>query len=115
MRRFPAHILIGIAACLGLFSPAYSQVIPICPFTGAVSENVTVPGVPLPSYQSYPIFGGQGLVKNIHPSGALKIEFSSERGGDIVLPHSPSTFGGQIGISEWTFPTPLAKFGAYWE
>lgn len=95
-------------------SAARGQITPIAPFTGTVFENFNVSNF-LPSYQQYPIFGGQGLVQNIHPSGALKYEFSSTRGGDTVLPRSFPTFGGQIGISQWTFTQPVSQFGAYWE
>jgi hypothetical protein len=93
---------------------AVAQVTPIGPFTGTALEQFTNPTF-LPSYQTYDIWGGFGNVRNIHPSGALKYEFSSERGGDLVLPRSAPTFGGQIGISEWTFDAPLERFGAYWE
>lgn len=91
-----------------------AQVTPIGPFTGTALEQFTNPSF-LPSYQTYDIWNGFGNIRNIHPSGALKYEFSSTRGGDTVLPYSAPTFGGQIGISEWTFDTPLARFGAYWE
>jgi len=91
-----------------------AQVTPIGPFTGTATEGFNV--LPfLPSYQQYSIMGGLGLVKNIHPSGALKYEANSTRGGDTVIPHTGVTFGGQIGISEWTFTQPLFRFGAYWE
>lgn len=93
---------------------AWGQITPIGPFTGSVFENFNVSNF-LPSYQQYQIFGGEGLVQNIHPSGALKYEFSSTRGGDTVLPRSFPTFGGQIGISQWTFTQPVSHFGAYWE
>ena len=42
-------------------------------------------------------------------------EASSTRGGDTVTPRTGVTFGGQIGISEWTFTQPLFRFGSYWE
>jgi len=93
---------------------ATAQVTPIGPFTGTALEQFTNPTF-LPSYQTYDIWNGFGNIRNIHPSGALKYEFSSTRGGDTVLPYSAPTFGGQIGISEWTFDAPLTRFGAYWE
>lgn len=114
MRRFSVPMMAGLAVWAMSSSSAWGQVNPIGPFTGSVFEGFNV--FPFnPSYQQYSIFAGQGLVRNIHPSGALKYEASSERGGDFVLPRSAPTFGGQIGISEWTFPQPLARFGAYWE
>lgn len=114
MRRFPVSILAAVGALLMSAIPSFGQVTPIGPFSGSVLENFNV--FPFdPSYQQYNIFGGLGLVKNIHPSGALKYEASSTRGGDTVLPRSAPTFGGQIGISEWSFPQPLSRFGAYWE
>ena len=112
MRRFP--VVFSIMTSVILAPAAWGQVTPIGPFSGSVFELFNV--FPFnPSYQQYQIFGGQGLVRNIHPSGALKYEASSTRGGDTVLPKSAPTFGGQIGISEWTFPLPLQRFGAYWE
>ncbi len=91
-----------------------AQVTPIGPFTGTATEGFNV--LPFdPSYQQYSIMGGLGLVRNIHPQGALKYEMSSTRGGDTVTPRTGVTFGGQIGISEWTFTQPLFQFGAYWE
>ena len=114
MRRFHVLNLVALLGWLCTAAPLWSQVTPIGPFSGTVFEDFNV--FPFnPSYQQYSIFGGQGLVKNIHPSGALKYEASSTRGGDTVLPRSAPTFGGQIGISEWTFPQPLLRFGAYWE
>lgn len=114
MRRFYVLSLVTLVCWLTATLPVCSQVIPIGPFTGTVAEGFNV--LPFnPSYQQYTIFGGQGLVKNIHPSGALKYEANSTRGGDTVVPHTGVTFGGQIGISEWTFTQPLARFGAYWE
>ncbi len=82
-----------------LSASAVGQVTPIGPFTGTALEQFTNPTF-LPSYQNYDIWNGFGNVRNIHPSGALKYEFSSTRGGDTVLPYSAPTFGGQIGISE---------------
>lgn len=114
MRRKYVLSLLTLMCWMSISLPAWAQVTPIGPFTGSVLEGFNV--FPFdPSYQQYSIFGGQGLVKNIHPSGALKYEANSTRGGDTVVPHTGVTFGGQIGISEWTFTQPLSRFGAYWE
>lgn len=114
MRRFPVCIMAMFGTCLIGTQGAWGQVNPIGPFSGSVFEGFNV--LPFdPSYQQYSIFQGQGLVKNIFQGGALKYEASSTRGGDTVLPRSNPTFGGQIGVSEWTFPVPLTRFGAYWE
>jgi hypothetical protein len=104
----------SVCLLLLLAGTVQAQITPIGPFTGTQLEQFTNPTF-LPSYQQYDIWGGFGTIRNIHPSGALKYEFSSTRGGDTVLPRSAPTFGGQIGISEWTFDLPLLRFGAYWE
>ncbi|MFT3883204.1 MAG: PEP-CTERM sorting domain-containing protein [Gemmatales bacterium] len=114
MRPRIVRIFLALLSLHLLIGTLEAQVTPIGPFTGTATEGFNV--LPFdPSYQQYSIMGGLGLVRNIHPSGALKYEASSTRGGDTVLPHTGVTFGGQIGISEWTFTQPLAKFGAYWE
>lgn len=107
--------IVPIILLLLPLSSLQAQVTPIGPFTGTVTEGFNV--FPFnPSYQSYSVFGPQGLASNIYiPGGALKYEANSTRGGDTVVPHTGVTFGGQIGVSQWTFPQPLASFGAYWE
>lgn len=114
MRLRIVPLVLALSFCHLMLDPLQAQVTPIGPFTGTASEGFNV--LPFnPSYQQYSIMGGLGLVRNIHPSGALKYEASSTRGGDTVLPHTGVTFGGQIGISEWTFTQPLLRFGSYWE
>lgn len=63
---------------------------------------------------SLSVFDGHGSIDMLDPEGAIKIEFASQLGSDLVLPISDMMIG-QLGIAEWKFPQPAYRFGGYWE
>jgi hypothetical protein len=116
------HAPLRILACsVGLVltatGPAAGQgVTAITPFTGEHSENFDSLGFPFGSaHHQITIFGGFGVVRNLTQGGSIKYEFDSQLGGDRVINRSPQAMIGQLGISEWTFSSPVIRFGGYWE
>jgi len=105
-----------LTAALAFTSPAVGQIIPIGPFTGTYFDNFNNIGQPGTGGKStVDVFQGFCTVVNTTSGGSLKIEFSSNLGGDQVDPRSPPAIFGQIGISQWTFDAPVFRWGGYWE
>jgi len=63
---------------------------------------------------SLPVLNGAGLVTIPPGTGSVKLEFSSQLGTDLVTPISGMMMG-QLGIMDWTFTTPIRRFGAFIE
>lgn len=116
MLRFLRKAVISSMILLSLVTPAWPQITPIAPFTGTHFDNFNNIG-PGGSggFQQIDVFNGFATVVNTTAGGALKLEFSSMLGSDLVVPRSPPLIFGQIGISEWTFDLPISRFGGYWE
>ncbi len=81
------------------------------PFIGARAEGFE--SFPLGSHPSLEVFGGAATINNLTPDGSLKVEPNSTLGGTLVFPRSGSKMGGQLGIAEWIFHEPPARFGGY--
>jgi hypothetical protein len=94
---------------------ARGQITPIGPFTGSHFDNFNSYGGGGGGHAQLDIFNNFCLVRNTTQGGSLKIEFSSERGGDLVVPRSSPTMMGQLGISEWTFDFPIYQYGGWFE
>src|SRR5947209_3211738 len=113
MRRYCSSALLLV---LAVAAPARGQLVPIGPFTGTYHENAENLGQGgAGGHAQLNVFQGFGLVRNTTPGGSIKLEFSSQLGSDLVVPRSPQLMVGQIGISEWTFNTPVSRWGGYWE
>jgi hypothetical protein len=114
-RTIPAWLLAAsLALALSLAAPTRADIIPIGPFTGALSENFDNLGL-TGAQQQVAIMGGAATMRNLTTGGALKIEFSSSLNGVLVTPRSPPLMMGMLGISEWVFNTPLSQFGSYFQ
>jgi hypothetical protein len=107
---------LAIGLVLPAGRPAAGQgVTAVGPFTGDHSDDFDTLGFPFGSaHTSVTIFGGFGTVRKL-TEGSIKYEFDSTRGGDRVINRSNPAMIGQLAVSEWTFATPVARFGGYWE
>jgi hypothetical protein len=115
--RTPSRILaLSLGLVLVAGRPATGQgVTSVGPFTGSHSENFDSLGFPFGSAHSQmTIFGGFGTVRKL-TEGSIKYEFDSNLGGDQVNNRSGPAMIGQLAISEWSFDTPVSRFGGYWE
>jgi hypothetical protein len=108
---------VGLMLLAWELNSARAQVVfPIGPFVGTYFDNFNNDGPGgAGGHQSVDVFGGFATVQNLTAGGALKIEFSSSLGGNLVTPRSPPLMFGQIGISRWTFDAPISQWGGYWE
>jgi hypothetical protein len=113
LRVFACSVGLAFAAT----RPADGQgVTPVGPFAGDHSENFDNLGLPFGfAVQQLTIFGGFGEVRNLTPGGSIKFETSSSLNGNLVVCRSSPGMIGQLGVSEWRFPSPVARFGGYWE
>jgi hypothetical protein len=105
-------LAITLLASLAAPTAARADIIPIGPFTGAVSENFANTGVD-GATQTLTVFGGLATIQNTTAGGALKVERSSSLGGNQQVPRSPPWMVGQLGVALWTFSEPLSDFGGY--
>jgi hypothetical protein len=115
--RAPFRILIcSLGLVLVVGRPAAGQgVTSVGPFTGGLSENFDTLGFTFGSAHSQmTIFGGFGTVRKL-TEGSIKYEFDSNLGGDQVNNRSNPAMIGQLAIAEWSFATPVSRFGGYWE
>ena len=103
----------AIAVALTLPASALAVITSIGPFSGTLHEN----------FDEFPtdtavrfldLFNNQARITVEGTSNSIKLEFSSSLGGDLVTPIS-RLMCGQLGIADWTFTTPAARFGGYWE
>jgi hypothetical protein len=94
-------------------STSFATITPIGPFTGTLHEN----------FDEFPtdtavrfldLFNNQARITVEGTANSIKLEFSSSLGGDLVTPMS-RLMCGQLGIADWTFTTPVTRFGGYWE
>jgi hypothetical protein len=112
MIQSTSYVLSAALAVCGV-SAANADMTVIAPFTGQASDtfdqfnNVN-------AVQSLPVFGGQGALENLSPSGAIKVEFSSLFQGHQVVPIS-DMMAGQLGVAQWVFNQPITRFGGWWE
>jgi hypothetical protein len=90
-----------------------AAVISVNQFTGDVSETFDQYDN-TNAAQSIPVFGGAGTLQNLSPGGAIKIEFSSTFQGYQVTPLN-DMMGGQLGIAQWKFNSPVTRFGGWFE
>src|SRR3954467_14795784 len=99
---------------IGLFAmPALATITNVGPFTGTLREN----------FDEFPtdtavrflnLFNNQARITVEGDANSIKLEFSSQLGTDLVTPIS-RLMCGQLGIADWTFTTPVSRFGGYWE
>jgi hypothetical protein len=116
--RAPVRILaLSLGLVFAACRPAAGQgVTSVGPFTGSLSENFDTLGFSFGSAHSQmTIFGGFGTVRKLTAAGSIKYEFDSNLGGDQVNNRSNPAMIGQLAISEWSFATPVSRFGGYWE
>jgi hypothetical protein len=113
--RTPVSILaLSIGLAVAADRTAFGQgVTAVGPFTGGLSENFDTLGFPFGSaHAQMTIFGGFGTVRKL-TDGSIKYEFDSNLGGDQVNNRSNPAMIGQLAISEWSFATPVSRFGGY--
>jgi hypothetical protein len=105
--------LISLLLTIGVTSSALATITSVGPFTGTLHEN----------FDEFPtdtavrfldLFNNQARITVEGTSNSIKLEFSSSLGGDLVTPMS-RLMCGQLGIADWTFTTPVTRFGGYWE
>src|SRR5688572_3540189 len=63
---------------------------------------------------SLPTFDDHGSIVRVGTDGSIKTEFSSQLGGDLVVPITDMMIG-QLCIPDWIFNEPASRFGGYWE
>lgn len=91
-----------------------ADIISIDPFTGDRSEDFSSFMGGQGNLPSLEIFGGD-VTLMAGAGGSVKVEFSSLRGGDLVIPRSPQTMVGHFLPMNWNFHTPIVQFGGYFE
>ena len=109
--RCPAFIL-GVVLLL-IVSPAFGVITNIAPFTGSFQENFDQFPTDT-AVRSLNLFGNRASITVEGTSNSIKLEFSSQLGGDLVTPMSRLMMG-QLGIANWVFNEPATRFGGYWE
>ena len=111
--RLPATIN-SILLLFVVTSYCAADIVDIDPFSGEASENFD-------SFQSgtgnlSPMDAFSGDVTLVSGAGgSVKIEMSSTRGGDTVIPRSSQNFVGHFEVTEWIFHRPILQFGGYFE
>ena len=108
----PAVIVIAVTFLVTCNS-AIADITAIGPFTGSASDTFNQYNEVM-AVQTLDVFGGLGTISNLAEDGAMKVEFSSNFGGDQVWPISGMMMG-QLGIGQWDFNTPVTRFGGWWE
>jgi hypothetical protein len=110
MRR---TLRVAVPLTLGCCPIAAAGVTPMGPFAGSLSDTFnqysTTMAVP-----TLPVFGGAGEIQMLSAGGAIKVEWSSSLGGDLVVPISGMMVG-QLGIAQWVFDEPMCCFGGWME
>ncbi len=105
---------LGLVLLGGIVETTKADITAVGPFVGDLSENFSSFPGGTGGLTSLDIFGGEVTLFR-GEGGSVKIEFSSERGGDLVVPRSSPVMLGQFGVMEWTFHTPISQFGGYFE
>ena len=103
-----------LVASLVLTSSLQADLISIGPFIGDRSENFSSFPGGTGNMSSLDIFGGDVSLATTN-NGSIKIEFSSLRDGDQVVPYSPPVMMGHFHPLEWHFHTPISQFGGFFE
>jgi hypothetical protein len=83
------------------------------PFTGQRTDTFDQYTTNM-AVRTLPVFGGAGSITVLGESNSIKVEFSSQLGGDLVSPISGMMMG-QLGIADWVFAVPARRFGGMWE
>jgi hypothetical protein len=106
----------AVVLALAAGGPAAGQgITAVGPFTGEYSDNFDSYGYPFGSaFHQLTIFHGFGTVTALTQGGSIKYEFDSLRGGIHVVCRSSPAMIGQLSISQWTFASPVSRFGGYW-
>jgi hypothetical protein len=107
----------SILAAMGvgaLAMTAIADVKPIGQFQGDLSEDFNSFPFGTGGFQSLEVFQKTVVLSNLSASGSIKIELSSSLGGNLVTPIS-GVMGGQLGVAQWEFSTPVQRFGGMWE
>ena len=97
----------------GSYYEAKADITAIGQFTGSATDTFNQYNEVM-AVQTLDVFGGLGTISNLTEDGAIKVEFSSNFGGDLVTPISGMMMG-QLGIGQWDFNTPVTRFGGWWE
>jgi len=92
---------------------AQADIVAIDPFAGSANDTFDQYNNVM-ALQTLDVFGGLGTISNLTEDGAIKVEWSSSFGGDLVTPISGMMMG-QLGIGQWDFNTPIIRFGGWWE
>ena len=110
----PAVLLaFGTSPCPFVDPPAEPEVTPSPPFVGDAADTFNQHNGVMAT-QSLGVCSGAGVLNNLTSGGAIKVEFSSTFGDDLVSPIS-DMMAGQLGVGQWHFTKPLTAFGAWWE
>lgn len=105
---------VALAALLVAAGPLHAGIVPIPFFAGDVFDTFNQYVGNTPASQVLPVLQDTGTISNLTVDGAIKVEFSSNFNGDLVVPLSGKMMG-QLGIARWDFDTPGKRFGAYFE
>ena len=108
-RNYPASIVL-LASCLGCHA-SFGAIRNTSIFTTTPIDTFHQYQIAA-SFQSLAVLGGGATITNRTTDGAIKIEWSSSLGGDLVRPLSGMMMG-QLGIADWQFTQPIRRFGAY--
>lgn len=108
--RNVALFVLGLVAA----APAQTSLLPVAPFQGDHTDNFDLFGN-VQAVQVLDVLDGTATISNLTEDGAIKIEFSSSLGGDLVRPRSGPLMMGQLGIGRWDFEMPATRFGSYLE
>ena len=111
--RIALPAVLALFVLLTLAAAAPGAVSVIGPFAGDLSDTFDQYSS-VNAVQQLSVFNGAGVIRNLSAGGAIKIEFASQFNGDLVVPISGMMMG-QLGIADWVFTTPAARFGGYWE
>jgi hypothetical protein len=102
-------------ACL-LLAPASTTVAAVTaigPFTGHRTDTFDQYTTTM-AVRTLPVFDGAGSINVLGTGTSIKVEFSSQLNGDLVVPISGMMIG-QLGIADWVFNVPARRFGGMWE
>ena len=112
LHRLAAPLALAAIAILANSSSA-ATLTPIGPFTGDFSDDFNRFSN-VQAVQVLDVFSNHGVIRNLTSGGAIKVEFSSQLNGDLVVPISGLMMG-QLGIARWEFNEPVSRFGGWWE
>jgi len=109
----PWSIAIAFFALATSTQSAQASITAIGPFVGDYTDTFNQYSNTM-AVLSLPVFQNHGAINMISPGGAIKVEFSSQLGNDLVVPISGMMMG-QLGIADWVFNEPTLRFGGMWE